>query len=109
LTAAPPAAVPTGWLKLIERLGGDDEDDRKAAEKKHSDPRARTRCLACAREPEASATGPARHRQHRQHRQHGEPVHVDRVDGVDGRIPESIDVLKDRFDPPEAAAAAAPG
>src|SRR4051812_22853680 len=35
--AAPPAAVPGEWLKLIERLGSDDEDDRKAAEKKLSD------------------------------------------------------------------------
>lgn len=31
--AAPPAAIPAGWLKLIERLGSEDYDDRKAVEK----------------------------------------------------------------------------
>jgi hypothetical protein len=35
--AAPPARVPAGWLNLIEQLGNEDEDTRKAAEKKLAD------------------------------------------------------------------------
>jgi WD40 repeat protein len=34
IASAPPAKVPAEWSKLIERLGDDDEDARKAAEKK---------------------------------------------------------------------------
>jgi hypothetical protein len=32
--AAPPAPVPAGWLKLIDQLGSEDYDARKATEKK---------------------------------------------------------------------------
>jgi WD40 repeat protein len=35
--AAPPAAIPAGWLKLIDQLGDEDYDIRKAATKKISD------------------------------------------------------------------------
>src|SRR5258708_1530045 len=35
--AAPPARVPAGWLKLLDQLGSEDDDARKAAEKKLTD------------------------------------------------------------------------